>query len=84
VNFLANISWKKITLIVVAWFFVWIALGAIGTFMLLHSFTGSATSGTGGIAAAGFSLTRRGVMIIFGPPILLVLLRLIAPRFRSG
>jgi hypothetical protein len=83
VRFLANASWKAITLIAVAWILAWLVAGAGGVFMMLRSFFGSASNGSGGLAAVGFSLNPLGAILIFGPPLALVLLRLIAPRFNS-
>lgn len=80
---LANASWNRVALIAAGWILAWLVAGIIGTFRSVDSFAGRAADGSGGLAAVGFSMNYLGAVIIFGPPLALLLLRLLAARSNS-
>lgn len=77
---LAGISWATIIAIAVAWPLAWLL---VSTLTVLWEFRGTATSGSGGLAAVGLEVSVGGALLVVAPPILLLILRATATRSRS-
>jgi hypothetical protein len=76
-RFLAAASWKAVGLIAAAWAAAWLLLQALGIWLDLRRLELSAGDR---VAAIGFGITWRGAIVTFGPPIVLVILRLVLAR----
>ena len=73
---LANAPWTIIALIAVGWSLAWLIAMRVAIWHALRSLAAK----KGQLAAVGFSITPRGVLVTFGPPLALLVLRAIASR----
>lgn len=78
-KFLKNAPWATIMLLAGGWVIAWLVVDTFVSFAMLRSFVGSATSASGGIGAVGIGFSAMGLAVVIGPPLLLMLLKLIVP-----
>jgi hypothetical protein len=78
---LANIPWSLVLLIAIGWSAAWLLAYRVFIWHELRSIR-AAEQMSGGmvVSAVGFAMTTRGLLTTFGPPIVLLFLRAIAPR----
>lgn len=80
---LAGTSWRTITLLAAAWTLGWLVAGATVLRLAVHEVSVAARGTSGGLAAFGFGMTVSGAILVVGPPLLLIALRLVAARFSA-
>ena len=73
-------SWRSVVSIAAGWVLIWLIVFVILAWYSLHAFVGAASSDNGGIAAVGFSPTPLGMLVALGPPVVLLILRLVSRR----
>lgn len=67
---IAEPSWANVGLVAAAWMAVWILILTIPSLIWMHEMRGNPR-----IAAVGFRLTGRGVVLLLVPPFLLLVIK---------
>ena len=80
-RFLVHASWRPIWLIATGWVAAWLLAAVIAVWDSMRALERESNNGPSFIG--DFGLTHRGVVIVFGPPLAVLMLRLILPRFYS-
>ena len=80
---LASTSWLTIALLAAVWILGWLAAAATALRLAVHDVSVAARGTSGGFAAFGFGMSVPGAILVVGPPLLLVALRLVAARFSA-
>jgi len=78
---LTRISWRNVGLVVACWFALWLVVIAAAVGISLRAFTTNASRVSGGFAEVGFGVNAEGILLVVGPPLLFVALRLVAGSF---
>ena len=81
-RFFAALPWKRVGMIAAAWAATWLLIQVLVIWLDFRAIMYSSQS-SGGLAAAGYGMSWLGALVTFGVPILLLALRLLAPRFHS-
>jgi hypothetical protein len=67
---IAELSWAKVSLVAASWLIVWMLILTIPSLIWTHEMRGNPR-----VAAVGFGLTRRGVVLLLVPPLMLLVIK---------
>jgi hypothetical protein len=77
---LARTSWIAIILIGIAWSFACLLAMGVDVSQLLSSAQTTNVEASGWVTVVGFSMSPTGALLVFGPPVALIVLRVFASR----
>jgi hypothetical protein len=79
-HWLASLSWPKVVMVAFGWMVLFLVTTAIAMSVSLRQLRAAADPQSGGLAAVGFGLAPSGWLLLLGPPLVIILLRLYAGR----